>query len=92
VDTLDGQDSGLGKSPYRVVIEDFPDLVSRVSEVSSGPWPDIGGFALSQVQLDGMPYRKLPKMQLVLPKRRRRLFRSPNPASNRVVLCAKLSQ
>jgi hypothetical protein len=37
LDTLDGQDSGLGKFPYRAVIEEFPDLVSRVSEVSSGP-------------------------------------------------------
>jgi hypothetical protein len=34
----------------------------------------------------------LPKMQFILPKRRRRLFRNPNPASNRVALCAKLSQ
>jgi hypothetical protein len=26
--------------------------------------PTLGGFALSQVQLDGMPYRELPKEQL----------------------------
>jgi hypothetical protein len=36
LDTLDGQDSGLGKFPIERFIEEFPDLVSRVSEVSSG--------------------------------------------------------
>jgi hypothetical protein len=32
---LDGLDSGLGKSSISADIEEFPDLVSRVSEVSS---------------------------------------------------------
>ena len=36
LDTLDGLDSGLGKFSIGGFIEEFPDLVSRVSEVSSG--------------------------------------------------------
>ena len=36
LDTLDGQDSSLGKFSIERFIEEFPDLVSRVSEVSNG--------------------------------------------------------
>ncbi len=35
LDTLDGQDSGLGKFSIGRFIEEFPDLASRVSKVSN---------------------------------------------------------
>jgi len=50
---LDGQDSGLGKFSYRAVIEEFPDLVSRVSEVSSGPLAPLYSFVSPQVGQHG---------------------------------------
>jgi len=40
---LGGLDSDSGKFSYRAVIEEFSDLVS---EVSSGPWPDMERFRL----------------------------------------------